>query len=169
MKKQILLTILIAAAILTSICAIPCAFALQFTNYADPNGKWTIQYPSDWLAGHSNTIRANDSQSINESKFTPFDSGNVSIAVGIGSNVLNKSYAALIQRGGGQLNCDAFVIAGHKACIAIVSLTNPSSDMVVISTINGTSYLLDLHADAQAGFNKAFPIFMQMLTTFKPR
>ena len=100
MKKQILLTISIAAVILASICAIPSTFALQYTNYVDPNGKWTIQYPSDWLAGHSNTIRANDSQSINESKFTPFDSGNVSIAVGIGSNVMNKSYPALIQRGG---------------------------------------------------------------------
>jgi hypothetical protein len=169
MKKQILLTISIEAVILTSICAIPSAFALQFTNYADPNGRWTIQYPSDWLAGHSNTIRSNDSQGVNESKFTPFDSGNVSIAVGIGSNVMNKSYAALIQRGGGQLNCDAFVIAGHKACIAIMSLAYPSSDMVVITTINGTNYLLDLHADAQAGFNRAFPIFMQMLTTFKPK
>ena len=169
MKKQILLTISIAAVILASICAIPSAFALQYTNYADPNGKWTIQYPSDWLAGHSNTIRANDSQSINESKFTPFDSGNVSIAVGIGSNVMNKSYPALIQRGGGQLNCDAFVIAGHKACIAIMSIAYPSSDMVVIATINGTNYLLDLHADAQADFNKAFPIFMEMLTTFKPK
>ena len=82
---------------------------------------------------------------------------------------MNKSYAALIQRGGGQLNCDAFVIAGHKACIAIMSLAYPSSDLLVISTINGTNYLLDLHADAQAGFNKAFPIFMQMLTTFKPK
>ena len=169
MKQQIPITISIAAVILASICAIPSAFALQYTNYADPNGKWTIQYPSDWLAGHSNTIRANDSQSINESKFTPFESGNVRIAVGIGSNVMNKSYPALIQRGGGQLNCDAFVIAGHKACIAITSIAYPSSDMVVVATINGTNYLLDLHADAQADFNKAFPIFMEMLTTFKPK
>jgi hypothetical protein len=169
MKKQILLPISFAAVILASIYSIPSAFALQYTNYADPNGKWTIQYPSDWLAGHSNTIRTNDSQSINESKFTPFDSGNVSIAVGIGSNAMNKSYAALIQRGGGQLNCDAFVIAGHKACIAIISIAYPSSDMVVTATINGTNYLLDLHADAQADFNRAFPLFMQMLTTFRPK
>ena len=84
MKKQILLTISIGRNIGINMRDSK-RVRTDDADHADPNGKWTIQYPTNWLAGHSNTIRANDSQSINESKFTPFDSGNVSIAVGIGS------------------------------------------------------------------------------------
>jgi hypothetical protein len=38
--------------------------------------------------------------------------------------------------------------------------------MVVITTINGKNYLLDFHAGTHSEFDKALPIFMQMLTTF---
>jgi hypothetical protein len=85
MKTQILLTISIAAAILASICAIPSAFALQYTNYTDPNGKWTIQYLVGWLVGHNVITGINGTQmSKNASKFIPYASNNdVSISNGI--------------------------------------------------------------------------------------
>jgi len=163
MKKQILLTISIAAVILASVCEIPSAFALQYTNYADPNGKWTIQYPSYWLAGNPKT----NGSIANESVFT---SGNGSALI---IEVTANNPVKTLSNNGFQFNCDTIILAGHKTCVSTSQSDQnidgtPMHVVFYVTSINGTNYLLQL-MDTQTNFEKSFPTFMQMLTTFVPK
>ena len=165
MRQQIPITISIAAVIFASICVIPSAFALQYTDYADPNGKWSIQYPAGWLVGHNVITGINGTQmNENVSKFIPFASNNnVSISIGITYGV-NQSYTALFDNDS-LLNCNAYLIDGNKACVRVFPSVN---DMDVTTTINGHDYLFEFTGSTQDEFSYMLPVFMQMLTTFKP-
>ena len=84
-------------------------FAQQYTNYEDPGGKWSIQYPVGWLVGHIPTMAINGTKmGENISKFVPFESqySNVSISIGITSRIGNQSYSTLFHQSEG--NCDVY-------------------------------------------------------------
>ena len=140
--------------------AIPAAFAQQqYVNYTDPNSKWSVQYPSHWLVGHSIITRANDSQTINESKFVPFNDANVNIRIAVFSDL---SFHPLLQGMVGQWYCYAYFIAGHPTCTAITH-----NNMAITTTISRNNYLFDLHISNQTEYEEKLPVFMQMLTTFR--
>lgn len=168
LKKWIPITILIAALVFVSTGEVRSVFAQQYSNYEDPGGKWSIQYPSGWLVGHNATLVINGTNiGQNISKFVPFESqySNVSISIGITSRIGNQSYATLFHQSEG--NCDAYLLAGKKACVRVF-LENIHG-VTVTATINGVDYLFDFKGGTQPEFEYSLPIFMQMLTTFKPK
>src|SRR3954447_25599778 len=77
-----------------------------WTNYSDPNGKWTIQYPSYWLAGNPKT----NISIMNESMFTSGNGSVVIIAVTVNHPIKTLS------NNGYQFNCDTTLLAGHRTC-----------------------------------------------------
>ncbi len=93
---------------LASVYAVPSALAQQYTNYTDPNGKWTIQYPSYWLAGNPKT----NGSVANESMFT---SGNGSALI---IEVTTRDPVKTLSNNGYQFNCDTSLLAGHKTCVS---------------------------------------------------
>ncbi len=141
--------------------AIPSASAQQqYVNYTDPNSKWSIQYPSHWLVGHTIITRANDSQTMNESKFVPFNTNNVSIRIAVFSNL---SIPATFYGVHGQWYCGAYFIAGHETCTAITH----NNMVITTTTIKGNNYVFDLYTANQTEYEEKLPVFMQMLTTFR--
>ena len=89
----------------------------------------------------------------------------MSISIGITSRIGNQSYATLFHQSEG--NCDAYLLAGKKACVRVF-LENIHG-VTVTATINGNDYLFDFKGGTQPEFEYSLPIFMQMLTTFKPK
>ena len=91
----------------------------------------------------------------------------VSISIGITSRVSNQSHTSLFERGNAQLNCDAYLLAGHRACIRVFIQNINAVD--VTTTINGNNYLFKFHGGTRTEFENTLPTFMQMLTTFTPK
>jgi hypothetical protein len=183
MKKQILLTISIAAILSASICAIPTASAqTQFSTFTGPNGKFSIGHPSDWLERQvvrppvllgvaftsPNDMRTNITVFYIPNT-TLFNNQDIETLLSTDLNYLQRHNNAIISK---PIDCNTYKIADKRACIATVEMVGFDGTqfqrMALWTSIDGGIYALQFK-DTKADFNQTLPVFLHMLLTFQPK
>jgi hypothetical protein len=184
--RILFLTLLI---ILTnSSTTIPAALAQSFIMYNDPNGKFSISYPSGWsvmqkplpnMTGYNHIFvdpGRHELVTVGEMEVPPSIKESIAknpniIAIGL-SRLLNSSIQTMTSID--PIDCNAFRIAGNIACITAGKMTQVQGSLVLnlkitslISYINGTIYLFQGGGQPQ-DYSQAAAIFGQMLSSFKP-
>jgi hypothetical protein len=184
--KILLPTLLIVLTI--SSTTIPAALAQSFITYNDPNGKFSISYPSGWsvmrkplpnMTGYNHIFvdpGHHELVTVGEMKVPPAIKQSIAknpniVAIGL-SRLLNSSIQTMTSID--PIDCSAFTIAGHIACITAGKMTTVQGPSVLnlkitslISYINGTIYLFQGGGQPQ-DYSQAATIFGQMLSSFKP-
>jgi hypothetical protein len=185
--RILFLTLLIVLTISSS--AIPAALAQSFITYNDPNGKFSISYPSGWsvkrellpnMTGYNHIFVApsrHDLVTLGEMEVPPAIKEGIAkdpniVAIGL-LRLLNSSVQTTMTSIN-RIDCSAFTVAGHIACITTGKMTTVQGSSVLnlqitslISYINGTIYLFQGGGQPQ-DYSQAAAIFGQMLSSFKP-
>ena len=183
MKKQIPITISIAAVLLASICEVATTSAqTHFSTFTGPNGQFQIGHPSDWL--ERQVLRPpvlvgvaftspNDMRTNITVLYIPntslFNNPDIATLLSADVNYLQRHNNATISK---PIDCNTYKIAGNRACIATIEMVGFEGTqfrrMALWTSIDGGIYVLQFK-DIKADFNQTLPVFLQMLLTFRPK
>jgi hypothetical protein len=184
--RILFLTLLI---VLTISSTVPAALAQSFITYNDPKGKFSISHPSDWsvtrqrlpnTTGYNHIFVApgqHELVTLGEMEVSPAIKEGIAkdpnlVALGL-SRLLNSSVQTTMTSNN-PIDCNAFTIAGHIACMTTGKMTKVQGSLILnlqitslVSYINGTIYFFQGGGQPQ-DYSQAAAIFGRMLSSFKP-
>lgn len=149
----------------------------NMTKYADPQGRFSIYYPSDWTPVPATNRFQSVLVTFSNQPYSVFDIAVVHGSVATDPSVVANEYNtnplsipfgdSIFQN----MECVKYQIDGQKACSVILTGTNPTSQVPivieqVISYVHGTMFVFNL-SGTQDSFDSYLPTFQSMLASFK--
>jgi hypothetical protein len=139
----------------------------NMTRYMDPEGRFSIDYPTIWTGLHI-TNRFQDMLDSNQPPYTGL------IVDMLPTNISNPSVIANTYKMGFSTpqneECVKYQVEGQKACSYVFKITKPKGTNLegeqIFSHVNDKMFMFTMVSE-QGEFNKYLPIFQSMLTSFR--
>jgi hypothetical protein len=154
----------------------------RFSTYTDPEGRFTIDYPSNWTAKP-----ATNRFESTVVKFTSYFLGPMSFVTIMNTPSVpsSPSWSSLATRSAARgfesagyvtfqdVECSKYTLSGEQACSTILTKSGDASlatksiaALIVAAVINGKTYAVSL-GSGQDEFDSYLPTFENMLASFR--
>jgi len=149
----------------------------NMTKYADPQGRFSISYPTDWTPVPATNRFQSVLVTFSNLPYSLFNIAVVHANITTDPSVIASEYTtnpltipfgySLFQN----VECIKYHIDAQKACSVILTGTNPTSQVPivleqVISYVHGNMFVFNL-SGTQDSFDSFLPTFQSMLASFK--
>jgi hypothetical protein len=139
----------------------------NMTRYIDPDGRFSIDYPTIWKGIHV-TNRFQDMLDSNQPPYTGL------IIDMLSTNISNPAVIANTYKMGFSIpqnvECVKYQVEGQKACSYMINMTKPKGTNLegeqIFSHVNDKMFMFTMVSE-QGDFDKYLPIFHSILTSFR--
>ncbi|HET7147510.1 MAG TPA: FxLYD domain-containing protein [Candidatus Nitrosopolaris sp.] len=139
----------------------------NMTRYIDPEGRFSIDYPTIWTGVHV----TNRFQDMLESDQPPYTALIVDM---LSTNISNPAVIANTYKMGFSIpqnvECVKYQVEGQKACSYMIKITKPKGTNLegeqIFSHVNDKMFMFTMVSE-QGDFGCYLPIFQNMLTSFR--
>jgi len=185
-KKTIDLEIVFLAFIIPStisflsFISIPMAIGQSdLSTYTDPQGRFSISYPSDWQPSMMDASMSSGGTmpilSFISTHGTNLNIITIPFRINTDPSLPLNNFAMGAQRIledpsiEQNIECSNYIVGGHKACSIVIEGSKfgiPMESLIVNTVVNGVGYFFTFTDDAN-NFNSNLPTFESMLSSFQ--